>query len=219
MFHPKLRNKHSIAKVSKGNIKYMIIKLSILILAAGNSSRLGNPKQLVVFKEKTLIERITEIALSISEEVLIVLGGNSELILPKLTRFESTISTLFNPDWKEGMGTSIRIGVEKLAENSDLILILLSDQPFISKVLLQKILQTYVNSQNPIVCCVYSNTLGVPILFDKSIFPELLKLSGDKGAKSFLHLYENKISTVDFPEGVIDIDTTNDVENLSNYRN
>jgi molybdenum cofactor cytidylyltransferase len=192
----------------------MTEKLSILILAAGNSSRLGSPKQLVEFEGKTLIERTTETALSISEVVLVVLGGNSEQILPKLERFEDSISTVFNPDWQEGMGTSIRFGVEHLTEKSDLILILLSDQPFISKVLLQNMLQTYANSQNPIITCVYNNTLGVPMLFDKSLFPELLKLSENRGAKSFLHLYENKISTVEFPEGIIDIDTFEDVEKL-----
>ena len=192
----------------------MTEKVSILILAAGNSSRLGSPKQLIEFEGKTLIERITEVALSISEDVLIVLGGNSDLILPKLERFEDKISTVFNPDWQQGMGSSIRVGVEKLVDKSDLILILLSDQPFISKVLLQNMLQTFANYHNPIVSCVYNNTLGVPILFNKSVFPELLKLSGDKGAKSFLHIYENRISTIDFPEGVFDIDTIEDVENL-----
>ena len=192
----------------------MTEKVSILILAAGNSSRLGSPKQLVTFMGKTLIESITEVALSISEEVLIVLGGNADLILSKLERFESEISIEFNPNWQQGMGSSISIGVEKLAEKSDLIIILLSDQPFISKVLLQDMLQTYANYKNPVVACVYNNTLGVPILFNKSVYPELLKLSGDKGAKSFLHLYENRISTVDFPEGIFDIDTIEDVENL-----
>ena len=196
----------------------MTEKLSILILAAGNSSRLGSPKQLIEFEGQTLIERITEIALTISEEVLIVLGGNADQILPKLAKFENTISTVFNPDWEEGMGTSIRIGVEKLAKNSDSIIVLLSDQPFISKVLLQNMVQIYAKTQNPIISCVYNNTLGVPILFNKSIFSELLKLSGDKGAKSFLHLYENKISTVDFPEGIIDIDTIDDVKKMVNHR-
>lgn len=195
----------------------MTKKVSILILAAGNSSRLGSPKQLIEFEGKTLIERITETALSISEEVLIVLGGNLELISPKLERFEHTISTIINPDWQQGMGTSIRLGVEKLAHKSDLILILLSDQPFISKVLLQNILHTHANSQNPIVACVYNNALGVPILFSKSVFSELLKLSGDKGAKSFLHLFEDKISVIDFPEGITDIDTIEDVQKLKKY--
>ena len=190
------------------------MKLSILILAAGNSSRLNYPKQLIEFEGQTLIERITETALKISDDILIVLGGNSELIIPKLERFNHTISTIFNPDWQQGMGTSIRIGVEKLAQKSDLILILLSDQPFVSKILLQNMMQIFIKSQNHIVSCTYNEQLGVPMLFDKSIFPELLRLSGDKGAKSFLHLYKNSISTIDFPEGIIDIDTSEDIEKL-----
>ena len=204
-------------KVSESNVKILDLKVSILILAAGNSSRLGSPKQLIEFEGKNLIERITETALSISEEVLIVLGGSEEVILPKLERFKGDVSTIFNPKWKQGMGTSISVGVEKLADKSDLILILLSDQPFVSKVLLQNMLQTYAKSQNSVVSCVYNNTLGVPILFDKSIFPELINLSGDKGAKSFLHLYEDKISTVDFPEGIVDIDTIEDVAKLRSF--
>jgi molybdenum cofactor cytidylyltransferase len=201
-------------KVSESNAKILDLKVSILILAAGNSSRLGSPKQLVNFEGKTLIERITETALSISKEVLIVLGCNEEMILPKLERFKEDISIIFNPKWKEGMGTSISAGVEKLADRSDLILILLSDQPFVSKVLLQNMLQTYASSHNPIVSCVYNGTFGVPMLFDKSIFPELLKLSENKGARSFLHLYENKISTMNFPKGIIDIDTKEDMKQL-----
>jgi len=193
------------------------MKVSILILAAGNSSRLGQPKQLIKFEGKTLIERITETALMVSNDILIVLGGNTELIIPKLERFNDSISTIFNPNWQEGMGTSIRIGVEKLAEKSDLILILLADQPFISKILLQNMLQIFTRSQNPIVSCQYNQQLGVPMLFDKSIFPELIKLSGNKGAKSFLHLYKNNISTIDFPEGIIDIDTPEDIENMINH--
>lgn len=195
----------------------MTRKVSILILAAGNSSRLGSPKQLVEFEGKTLIERTIETALLISEEILIVLGGNSDLILPTLERFADKISIISNPDWQEGMGTSIRLGVEKLAEKSESILILLSDQPFISEVLLQNMLQISVSSGNPITSCVYNNTLGVPILFDESVFPELLKLNGEKGAKSFLHLYEGKISVVDFPGGIIDIDTKEDVEKLKTH--
>lgn len=190
------------------------MKLSILILAAGNSSRLGYPKQLIEFEGQTLIERITEIALTVSDDILMVLGGNAELIIPKLERFKGTVSTIFNPDWQQGMGTSIRVGVEKFAEKSDLILILLSDQPFISKVLLQNMMQSFANTQNPIVSCMYNQQLGVPMLFDKTVFKDLLNLNGERGAKSFLSDYKNSISTVDFPQGILDIDTAEDVEKL-----
>ncbi len=192
------------------------MKLSILILAAGSSSRLGQPKQLVEFEGQTLIERVTQIALEVSENVVVILGANAEQIRPQLARFNDTISILQNPHWQEGMGASIRVGVEKLAPNSDFIMILLSDQPFISKFLLQEMVQISANTYKPVVSCIYNQQLGVPMLFDKSMFPELLKLQADKGAKSFLHLYEHLISTIDFPEGSVDVDTLEDLEKLLN---
>jgi molybdenum cofactor cytidylyltransferase len=190
------------------------MKLSILILAAGSSSRLGQPKQLVKFKGKTLIENVAEIALKISEEVLIVLGANSEMIGEQLSSLGDNVSTVYNPDWQEGMGTSIRLGIEILEKKSDVVIILLSDQPFISQELLQKMVQTFAKNQKPIVSCVYDDELGVPMLFDKTVFPSLLTLKGEKGAKSILAQFENKISTIDFKEGRIDIDKPEDMKKL-----
>jgi molybdenum cofactor cytidylyltransferase len=189
------------------------MKLSILILAAGNSSRLGHPKQMVEFRGQTLIERTVTIAKSITEDVLVVLGSNVDKIK---TQINTETQIIINSNWQEGMGTSIRIGVEVLAKNADAILILLSDQPFISQALLQNMVQTFAESQQPIVVCDYGNDVGVPMVFDKSIFPELLKLNGNKGAKSFLNRFEDKIAKVQFPEGLIDIDTHEDVVKMLN---
>ena len=94
------------------------------------------------------------------------------------------------------------------------VIILLADQPFISQVLLQSMMQTFAEGNSPIVACDYGNQLGVPILFDKSFFPELLKLQGDRGAKSFLQKYTERISIVDFKEGLFDIDTPEDLLKL-----
>ena len=190
------------------------MKISILILAAGSSSRLGQPKQLVEFEGQTLIERITHTALSVSDKVSIVLGANIELIKPKLLDFSDRINIIENPDWQEGMGTSIRVGMENLAPKSDAVIILLSDQPLISQVLLQNMMQTFANKKFPIVACDYGGQLGVPILFGKSFFPELLKLKGEQGAKSFLKNYPEKIATMSFKEGLFDIDTPEDLLRL-----
>ena len=190
------------------------MKISILILAAGSSSRLGQPKQLVEFEGQTLIERITHTSLSVSDKVSIVLGANIELIKPKLLTFSDRINIIENPDWQEGMGTSIRVGMENLAQKSDAVIILLSDQPLISQVLLQNIMQTFANKKFPIVACDYGGQLGVPILFGKSFFPELLKLKGEQGAKSFLKNYPKEIATISFKEGLFDIDTPEDLDKL-----
>jgi molybdenum cofactor cytidylyltransferase len=191
------------------------MKISVLILAAGSSSRLGQPKQLVEFEGQTLIERITHIALSVSEEVLVVLGANIDLIKPKLQAFSDRIDIIENTSWNEGMGTSISLGVEKLAPKSDAILILLTDQPLISQVLLQKMMQTFAEEKCPIIACNYGEQLGVPILFDKSFFSELEKLKGEQGAKSFLKNYAKKITSIEFKEGFFDIDTPEDLIKLS----
>jgi molybdenum cofactor cytidylyltransferase len=190
------------------------IEISILILAAGSSSRLGQPKQLVIFEEQTLIERIIQTALSVSEKVSVVLGANIDLIKPRLEAFTDRINIIENPKWQEGMGTSISLGVEKLASKSDGILILLTDQPLISQVLLQKMMQTFAERKFPIVACNYGEQLGVPILFDKSFFPELMSLKGEQGARIFLQNYSEKIASISFRDGLFDIDTPFDLEKL-----
>lgn len=191
------------------------MRFSILILAAGSSSRLGQPKQLVEFQGETLIHRITRTALSICDDVLVVLGANAELVEQDLHPFSEQIKTIFNPNWQEGMGTSIRIGTEKLAPNTDAIIILLCDQPYVSSEKLQKMLQIFANFHQPIIACEYKNQLGVPMLFDKTIFPELLNLQGDRGARAFLHKYTGRIGIVDFQEGGFDIDTLEDLNKLN----
>lgn len=186
--------------------------LSILIIAAGSSSRLGKPKQLVIFQAKTLIERTVETALEVSDNVTVVLGANAELIVPFLEKYP--IKNLHNSLWAEGMASSIRLGVESIDNQASSLLLLLCDQPFVSVGLLQEMIQTQHKTQNPIVACEYGGALGVPMVFDKTIFPELLALKGDKGAKAFLHKYPNQISVVPFEKGAFDVDTVEDLEKL-----
>ena len=192
------------------------MKISTLILAAGSSSRLGRPKQLLRFEGTTLIEKITRVALNVSNHVLIVLGANEILIRPHLdVLVQENISKLeiaLNPEWEEGMGKSLSFGVKKLAESSDAILVVLSDQLFVDEVLLQKILQTFAESKMPIVACSYANQLAVPILFGKDLYPDLMTLSGDKGAKILLNKHSDKVESIAFPAGIFDVDTPNDVE-------
>lgn len=192
------------------------MKISTLILAAGSSSRLGRPKQLLRFEGKTLIERITQVALSVSDQVLIVLGANEALIRPHLEALvlanTSKLEVSFNADWEEGMGKTLSFGVEKLAKNADAILVLLSDQLFVDEVLLRKMMQTFAESNLPIIACEYAEQLAVPILFDKTVFADLMSLNGDKGAKVLLKKYNDKLGSVPFPLGICDVDTPEDLK-------
>jgi molybdenum cofactor cytidylyltransferase len=183
-------------------------KIIPIILAAGSSSRLGQPKQLLVYQGITLLERVFEIAKKVTKNTKIVVGNYSEEIIQLI---DDKQVILHNPAAHEGMGTSIRVGVEAVKNEADAVLILLTDQPFVTFELLEKMIALYEESQAPIIACDYGEQLGVPILFDRQFFPELLQLSGDKGARAFLKNYPDQIKTISFPEGKFDIDTPEDL--------
>ncbi|MBB6002973.1 NTP transferase domain-containing protein [Arcicella rosea] len=191
------------------------MKISSLILAAGSSSRLGSPKQLVEYKGEILVSKITQLALAITDNVLIVLGANENIIQPKLTELvqenQQKLKVIVNTDWNEGIGNSISFGVKQLFDTSDAILILLCDQPFVGSLLLQKMMQAFANTEYSIIACKYANQLGVPILFGKKYFLELMSLNGDLGAKVLLKQYGGSVMSIDFPEGIYDIDTQEDL--------
>jgi molybdenum cofactor cytidylyltransferase len=194
------------------------MRISTLILAAGSSSRLGRPKQILRFEGQTLIERIAQVALEVTDYVLVVLGANEAEISPHLELLLSThpkqFDSVINSKWKDGIGSTLSFGVQKLAEASDAILILLSDQPFVDEVLLRKILQGFAENKSPIVACSYANQLGVPILIGKQFFEELILLQRDKGAKEILNKHIGKVLSIDFPDGILDVDTERDAQQL-----
>ncbi|GGA06045.1 hypothetical protein CYANOKiyG1_18470 [Okeania sp. KiyG1] len=89
------------------------------------------------------------------------------------------------------------------------------DQPFLSTHLIQKMIDIYYLKSNPIVASEYTGVLGVPALFSSSLFPEMLNLKTDKGAKQIINKYARQVATVNFPRGEIDIDTFTDYESLT----
>ncbi len=185
---------------------------SLIILAAGESSRLGQPKQNLIFNGKTLLQRAVESGQdSECETIIVVLGANSNEITP----IPGT-TTLYNPDWKEGMASSIKKAVLEI--NNDLsvdkVIIMLCDQPFVGAALLNSLISKYIETCKPIVACTYNETTGVPVLFDRTLFNDLLLLQGKDGAKKILKDHANDIATIPFEQGGIDIDTPEDYERL-----
>lgn len=188
----------------------------VIILAAGSSGRLGKPKQLLYYKGKSLLQHLMDEAKSSSaNSIVVVLGANAEAIQAELqTR---TIHIAINNDWKEGMASSIRCGIKALKElnpSVDAAILMVCDQPFVTTALLNNLIITHQETTKAIVTCNYDNTTGPPALFHKSIFPELLQLTGDKGARQIVEAHTNELVTVSFPEGNIDIDIAADYESL-----
>ena len=192
-------------------------RVGAVILAAGGSSRFGKPKQLVQFEGQTLIARAFSAAFEAGcHPVVIVTGTNACEITSALPK--DRVSIVENSDWATGIGTSIRTGVQHLLKASpanNAVILTVCDQPFVrSKNILDLIIQ-WNKTGKPIVASAYSNTLGVPALFDSSCFDELLQLSGDTGAKSIILEDRARVAEVCFPEGASDIDTVEDYERLT----
>lgn len=184
-----------------------------VILAAGESLRLGSPKQLLLFRGTTLIRHLAKTALdSRADKVSIVIGANAEEIRAEVSRLPVTI--VKNATWKEGMSSSIRAAVEALGPNAAAMLFLLSDQPLVSTPILNSLIESFREHPRHIAACSYSNTVGVPALFPREFYPDLSSLTGDAGAKTVILRNLKSVSQIPFPEGSIDIDSLSDLKKL-----
>jgi molybdenum cofactor cytidylyltransferase len=192
------------------------MRVSAVVLAAGGSTRFGKPKQFALFQGETFIRRTVRAAIeSDCAPVVVVTGEDSAQVTSELTRFMVTIA--MNPDWQSGLGSSIVVGIRhvmNLAPDIDAALLLTCDQPFVTAAVLTQMIQLRLTSRKPIIASAYAETLGIPALFDRSCFPDLLRLKGDSGAKGIILARPHDIASFDFPRGEIDIDTAADYEKL-----
>ncbi len=183
--------------------------VSIILLAAGGSARYGSPKQLIPFKGQTLLRHLTEVCVcSKAKSVHVVLGAFADLL--KLQLLGLQIQVIHHTRWHEGLSSSLRVAIKALPKSTKAVVIVLCDQPHVSTPLLDKIIDVYLSKGTPIVASEYGNSLGVPALFEKRLFPELLKLSGDRGAKQVILKHRTRAASIPFPQGTIDIDNPGD---------
>ena len=186
-----------------------------MILAAGCSSRMdGAPKQTLVYKGKTLLRRAAETALqSHFETVVVVLSGNCENFSREIE--DLPVQIVINENAKTGISSSIKTGLSALSvENSDAVIIMLCDQPLVLSKTLQKLCDVFIQTGKPIVACEYENTFGVPALFARRFFPDLMNLSEDEGAKKIIKKYREQTEMVCCPEAGTDVDTLDDYQKL-----
>jgi len=201
--------------------------LAILILAAGQSKRLGQPKQLVQFQGQSLIAKQCQLALSISEHVYCVLGYQSELVANQVAALP--VNLIKNEQWMLGMGSSISTGVNALAEHFDGVLILLVDQWRVTKDELTQLASTFELNMSSIIQSEFSQSVsedniatdskhskqnGPPIIFPKSLFGDLIKLSAEQGAKSIVQAHASSTIKVCIPNAGVDLDTPEQLINM-----
>ena len=183
--------------------------IAIIVLAAGASTRFGAPKQLFRYKGMSLLRRTIDTALlSKVKSVYVVLGYEEEKMKMEIADLPAEI--IENLNWQSGISSSIRSGINSLDPTMDAAIIVLCDQPKLSTSILNSLINTYVSTRAPIVTCKYAGTVGVPTLYDHRIFPELLALHGDHGAKTIIERYASERKEIDFSGGEDDIDTVVD---------
>lgn len=196
---------------------YTAKNIALIILAAGKSSRLGSPKQLLKYQGKNLLQHSIDVALgSNAAPVLLVLGSESDEIKKQLNK--DRIILIENPDWESGMASSIKYGINKILTGfpeKEAVIIMVCDQPYVSSDLLNKLISAYQASGKNIIASRYDQILGTPALFHKTMFAELTALEGDRGAKILFNKFSDEIALVDFKDGGIDIDTSEDYKNLA----
>jgi molybdenum cofactor cytidylyltransferase len=192
-------------------------RVGAVVLAAGASSRLGTPKQLVQLRGESLLRRAARAALTAGcTPVVVVTGANAEPSRMELSEFD--VREVFNGDWRSGLASSIRAGVEALVvadADVDAAVLMVCDQPRATADVVSALIAAHHVSGNPIVASAYRDSVGVPALFGRALFAELVQLEGEGGAKRFIERHASEAYMVPFPGGAVDVDTLADVAALA----
>ncbi|WP_058999133.1 nucleotidyltransferase family protein [Leptolyngbya sp. NIES-2104] len=188
--------------------------IGLVLLAAGASSRMGTAKQLLPYQGRSLLRYMAEVALaSRCSSVVVVLGAHVDRT--RLEIRDLPVQTIENPHWSSGVGSSIQAGVQQItAQPLDAIIVMLCDQPLVTSANLNQLIESYQATQPSVIASAYADTLGVPALFSHQLFPDLLRLSPNEGAKHLIKQYRDRVDSISFPKGAIDLDTPEDYQRL-----
>ena len=188
-----------------------------IVLAAGMSTRLGQPKHLVKVGGKTLLARVVTAALeSQLAEIVLVLGPEAEKVLAALGSLESRkrLRTLVNERYEEGMAGSLKAGLVPVQEQYPAVMFLLGDQPLVDAAAINYLLRSFWSSGKDICVPVQGERRGNPVCFGRRFYEQILRLQGDKGAREIITRHPDDVLSVeiDSPSFFLDIDCAEDLE-------
>jgi molybdenum cofactor cytidylyltransferase len=186
--------------------------IEIVLLAAGGSSRLGHPKQLVRYRGQTLLRWSARQALDTGAPVHVVLGASEDELREEIKSLP--VDIVVNPDWRLGISGSIKLGCQRLAGKASGVLIMLCDQPLVTTAHLEDLIKSLGHDGRFVVASEYSGILGVPAVFGQDYFDELMNLEGDEGARVLIIRNPEDVVRVKFADASLDIDSEADVETL-----
>lgn len=187
--------------------------LHVVVLAAGASTRLGQPKQQIQLGGQSLLQQAVSNAVAANETgtVSVVLGAQAAQLAPALRTMRATI--VINRQWEEGIAASIRAGIEPLSGGMAGVLIVLADQYAVTVHDLKRLIHAW-SGQEMIAASLYQGRLGVPAIFPHWCFSELLTLRGDQGARALIQRHASRVISVPMANAVLDLDTPEDLARL-----
>jgi molybdenum cofactor cytidylyltransferase len=189
--------------------------VSAIVLAAGESRRMGRPKQLLRLGERTLLDlTLDNVRKSSVDEIILVLGSSAAEIQQQVST--QGVKIVVNPAYQEGMASSLRAGIAALDPRSQAALIVLADQPCIRPTTLNRLIEHHGSTRPQIVIPTYRGFRGNPVLLDRSVFSEVMEIRGDIGCRAIFGSHAENISKleVDDPGILLDVDTSNDLKSF-----
>jgi len=182
------------------------MKCAAIILAAGEASRYGSPKQLLTIERRNLVQRACDLALTVGcSPVVLVLGAHQELIQKE--GLPDGVISVTNSNWKKGMGASLSLGIRHvLSSKADTALIMLADQPGVRPSTINSMIESLSQPNTSIVLCSHGKTMGPPALFAAEHFEELSSLNSHFGGKNIAKKYGESVAIISAPEASWDID-------------
>jgi len=187
------------------------VHTAVVILAGGESARMGYRKELLPFRGIPLVRHAASTALAAGlGPVVVVLGAHGAQVRTALLGLD--VTTVVNEAWRGGIGTSIRAGVGAVDRSDEVrgLVLMLADQPLVTAEILGALVQRHVDDQCAVVAARYSGTVGVPAYFARGMFGSLLELGADQGCKRVIVSAGDRAALVDCPEAAFDVDTPDD---------
>ena len=195
--------------------------MGAVVLAAGRSSRMGTPKQLLPLGSATVLERtLGNVRSSALNEIVLVLGASADSICRQLPQtLLEDIRVVVNDTYEEGMASSLRTGLSAVSPQTDAVLVVLADQPFVQPHTFDRIADEYRRGKAQIVIPTYQGRRGNPVLLNRSLFPEAMALEGDVGCRAIFGNYSQEIVRVEVPDPgiLLDLDSKDDYERLQSF--
>ena len=185
----------------------------VLVLAAGQASRFGSPKQLVRIGGEALLQRAVARATELAGHgVTVVLGAHAAALTPLLRHSSATV--VINRHWQEGLASSLRLGIASLPAGTEAALVTLADQAAITAFDLRRLASAWRRQPDSVIAATYDGHMGVPAIFPAHAFGLLQELRGDVGARAVLSHLADRVLRVPMPNAAIDIDVPEDLLKL-----